>query len=230
MFNPRFTKPEKNNYFYNKPQNKAIYGKPTQDGLNVLSNCVGYVNGRFNEIIGEFKYQLVSNAGSFIKYYCNEKTGLTYSDKPDLAGIMVWKHKNGGAGHVAIVEEVSIDKSVIITSESAYGGTAFYTTKRTNKNGRWGMNSNYEYIGCIINPYVRSVSNIPDDESKKIIEYTIQKGDTLIKIANKYGVLWQDIYMYNKKIIDERANRHGHYERCYDWIYPDTKIKICIEK
>lgn len=229
MFNPRFTKPSKGNYFYNKPQNGAIYGKPTQDGLNVLSNCVGYANGRFNEIIGEFKYQLVSNAGSFKKYYVDSKYKLEISNTPTLGGIMVWK--SSGAGHVAIVEEVSIDKKTIITSESAYGGTPFYTTKRTNKNGRWGMSEAYEFIGCIVNPYVRDNSSVRDDEHEEIkfIDYKIVKGDTLTKIGKKYNKSWQDIYLDNKDIIDSVAKKHGKTTRYFDWIYPDTIIKIRLD-
>lgn len=230
MFNPRFEIPEKGNKFYNKPDNKAIYGKPTYSGLNVLSNCVGYANARFNEIIGEFKYQLVSNASAFKKYYVDSEYKLKISNIPSLGGIMIWSGGNSGCGHVAIVEEISLDKKTIITSESAYGGKPFYTTKRTNKNGRWGMNEKYQFIGCIINPYVNNDNNESGNEKIKYINYTIKKGDTLTSIAKKYNVKWHEIYIHNQKIIDSIAIKHGKCENLFNWIYPNTIIEIPINE
>ena len=49
-----------------------------------------------------------------------------------------------GAGHVAIVEEV-YDGNNVFTSESAYGGTAFYNSNRSNNNGRWGSGGAYTF-------------------------------------------------------------------------------------
>ena len=44
-YTPRFTIPQKGDPYYNTKANggysDAIKGKPTQDGLDVLSNCVG---------------------------------------------------------------------------------------------------------------------------------------------------------------------------------------------
>lgn len=42
--------PANNNYYVrqvNGGLNGAIQGKPARSGANVLSNCVGYANGRF---------------------------------------------------------------------------------------------------------------------------------------------------------------------------------------
>lgn len=142
--------------------NYAILGKPTDATANVLSNCVGYANGRFGEIMAEItgvfriKYQLSCNAENFIeraKLY-----GLKVSDTPTLGGIMVWQKgslsASDGAGHVAIVEKI-IDENTIYTSESNYGGTAFLNVTRRNTNGRWGLGSAYKFRGCIINPEVK---------------------------------------------------------------------------
>ena len=52
----RTTKPESGNKFYNTATkggySHCIVGYPTDKSCNVLSNCVGYACGRFNEIIG----------------------------------------------------------------------------------------------------------------------------------------------------------------------------------
>lgn len=127
---------------------------------NILTGqCVGYANGRFAEIqgLGYIKYQFVCNAENFI-----EKArlyGLKVSSTPKQGGIMVWQKGNtlngyDGAGHVAIVERVD-SANKIYTSESAYGGSAFYNATRTNSNGRWGMASGYTFRGCIENPAIK---------------------------------------------------------------------------
>ena len=161
----RITKPEKGNKFYTRKASggysTCIKGKPT-DACDVLSNCVGYACGRFNEIIGEMKYpSLNCNAENFIERAKNTY-GLEVSDVPTLGGIMVWQKgstlgSSDGAGHVAIVERID-SSNQIFTSESNYGGEAFFNSTRTNKNGRWGLSSNYKFRGCIINPAIGKVT------------------------------------------------------------------------
>lgn len=161
--NIRNTIPEKGNKFYNTVSNGGfslcIKGKPTQSGRNVLSNCVGYACGRFNEIIGSMKYATLNcNAENFIERA--KSIGLEISNVPTLGGIMVWQkggtlNSKDGAGHVAIVERID-SSNRIYTSESVYGGAAFYNVLRTNNNGRWGMNSNYTFRGCIKNPSIKT--------------------------------------------------------------------------
>ena len=78
---------------------------------------------------------------------------------------MVWQKGstlsgNDGVGHVAVVERIDNDNQ-IYTSESAYGGRAFYNATRKNTNGRWGAGSAYRFRGCIINP------SIEEPEKKK---------------------------------------------------------------
>ena len=166
MFAIRKTKPESGNKFYNTTSNngysKCIKGKPTDKGCNVLANCVGYACGRFNEIIGSMKYpQLNCNAENFIERA--KSIGLEVVDYPVLGGIMVMQKGstlsgNDGAGHVFIVEDI-YDANTIYTSESNYGGSAFFNSKRSNSNGRWGHSSSYKFRGCIVNPAVGKVTS-----------------------------------------------------------------------
>ena len=159
----RNKKPEKGNKFYTRKASggysTCIKGKPT-DTCDVLSNCVGYACGRFNEIIGKMKYpSLNCNAENFIERA--KSLGLEISDVPTLGGIMIWQKGNtlgssDGAGHVAIVERID-SSNQIFTSESNYGGEAFFNSTRTNKNGRWGLSSNYKFRGCIVNPAIGKV-------------------------------------------------------------------------
>lgn len=162
--NIRTTKPTSGNkFFITKSKggySTCIQGSPTDSQCNVLSNCVGYACGRFNEIIGAMKYpSLNCNAENFIERAKNTY-GLEISSVPTLGGIMVWQKGtlsgNDGAGHVAVVEKI-IDSNTIYTSESGYGGSAFWNSTRRNTNGRWGLGSAYTFRGCIVNPAIGKV-------------------------------------------------------------------------
>ena len=186
----RLTQPKNNKYYIRTVTggyNGAVAGKPTIAGANVLCNCVGYSNGRFNEICNDpdlkgvylpFKYQLVCNAENFIE--SAKKQGLKINSTPIQGGIMVWqkgKSLSGGdgAGHVAVVEEVYADGS-ILTSESGWNAWAFKTVRRYNTNGRWGQASGYKFRGCIINPTVKDPKVIP---APKLVEDGIGGANTI---------------------------------------------------
>lgn len=148
--------------------NGAVEGYWLYRPCNTLCNCVGFANGRFNQIINDselkgirkpFKYQLVCNAENFIE--SAKRQGLKISKKPTLGGIMVWRKGNtldswDGAGHVEVVEQINKDGSIVCSS-SGYGanGWAFRLLTRTNKNGNWGQDAPYHFRGCIINPSIK---------------------------------------------------------------------------
>ena len=157
----RKTRPTSGNkYFITKRSggySTCIKGKPTDKQCNVLSNCVGYACGAFNEELGlgYEKYHLNCNAEKFIERAI--ASGLSVISKPVVGSIICWQKGNtlsgsDGAGHVAIVIEV-IDSNTIRTAESGYGSSnPFWITTRKNNNGRWGLNSNYKLRGFIVNP------------------------------------------------------------------------------
>lgn len=152
----RTTLPEYGNPFYNNGENGGwswcITGSPTCPGRNVLSNCVGMACGRYNEIIGEMRYpRFCCNAEDFTDI-ANDY-GLPISNVPTLGGIMVWEGLGSLAGHVAIVERID-NPNQIFTSESGWNCDYFWNATRTNDNGNWGMNGNYRFKGCIVNPAV----------------------------------------------------------------------------
>lgn len=158
-FVPRTTKPEAGNPYYNTKANggysNAIKGKPTDKGCDVLSNCVGYAYGRFNEIggWGSCRYLSPTNAENFIQY----AGGLEVGQTPRVGACMVWRKGatlsgSDGAGHVAIVEKV-LSNSTIVTSESGWNSsTPFWTKTRNKGNGNWGAGSGYTFLGFIYNP------------------------------------------------------------------------------
>lgn len=176
MFKPRLTKPESGNPYYNRiatgGYSGAIMGSPRCEGADVLANCVGYAAGRFNEIIGKNKFvyfQYPPNAEDF--YDTAIAAGLKVGTKPQLGAIIVWaKGKTwtsaDGAGHVAVVEEIKSDGS-IITSESGYGcASPFWTSHRYKESGNWGQSTAYRFLGFIYQPEEQGA------------EHVIKKGDT----------------------------------------------------
>lgn len=211
----RTTKPSDNKFYIRKANggySTCIKGKPTDSKANVLSNCVGYACGRFNEIIGKMKYpELNCNAENFIERA--KSIGLKISNKPVLGGIMVWQKGslsgNDGVGHVAVVERIDNDNQ-IYTSESSYGGRAFYNVTRKNSNGRWGAGSAYRFRGCIINPAIKQESkyftgtyivNVKKDSILNVRTEPSTKG----KIKT-YKQLTANARLQNKKLGNEKAN------------------------
>lgn len=170
MFKPRLTKPEAGNKYYNTiasgGYSGAIVGKPTDKGCNVLANCVGYAAGRFNEIIGQDKFvyfKYPPNAENF--YDTAVSHGLKVGKEPKLGAIIVWAKgktwtSSDGAGHVAVVEQIQADGS-IITSESGYGcSNPFWTSHRYKGNGNWGAGTEYRFLGFVYQPEPSVPTNV----------------------------------------------------------------------
>jgi len=131
-----------NNIFYN-----SGYGMP---------NCTAYAWGRFYELTNERPKLSTSNAELWYNYNDGYERGTT----PKLGAIAVWSKGqigtgNDGGGHVGIVEEIYEDGS-ILTSNSAYNSTNFYTQVIKNDYRLTG----YNFLGFIYNPidFTKTVS------------------------------------------------------------------------
>ena len=169
-FTMRTSKPSGNKNFITTGSggwSTCIKGYPTDSGANVLANCVGYASGRFNEIINIARdasgctYKTLNcNAENFIERA--KAAGLQVGSTPRVGAIMCWQKgslsSSDGAGHVAVVEKV-YDNNHVYTSESGYGGSAFWNQHRYNTNGRWGIGSGYAF---------RAFIYLPDDVQKTI--------------------------------------------------------------
>lgn len=168
MFKIRTTLPELGSPYYNTVKNggmsKCVQGKMKDTGkpykgLDVLGNCVGWVNGRVNEAIGKdtMKYQFICNAESFIKYYVDKGYKLELSQTPVAGSVMIWSKGEitgkDGAGHVAFAEIDNKDGSVF-TSESGWNNknAMFNKTRSKGKDGNWGMKAPYKFLGFMIIP------------------------------------------------------------------------------
>lgn len=141
-FTPRLTAPSTSNKYYYSDMNifyKYGYGMP---------NCTAYAYGRAYEILGKQPNLCPYNAEEWYDY--NKDNGYySYGNTPKLGAIACWYY-DGGSGHVAVVEK--IENGTITFSNSAYGGSTFYTstakTSDSNAGGSsWWNFQGYIYIG-----------------------------------------------------------------------------------
>lgn len=222
-YKPRLTRPEKGNWYYIRKAsggfNPAIKGNPRDAWCDVLHNCVGYAVGRFAEIGGPWLRPV--NAELFVQYA--RKDGLTISQVPSLGACMVWQggptqNAGDGAGHVAIVEEINPDGS-IVTSESGYGASKpFWTTKRIKgTNGNWGERpSKYTFLGFIENPAVPKLPlgvrwlavELGESHEVREVRATLIEGENYVRLRDFEDILQIADVEYNSDtkrpvIIDE---------------------------
>lgn len=149
-FVKRTTAPSADNKYYLKAGEGGGYNRALEiDEIthSVLPNCCGLVHGRWMEALGETDYKKFDKLclGNACSYY-NFDDGYARGDIPKLGAIICWSGGADKCGHVAYVEEVEED-GTIITSNSAYGGSRFYTKEL--KAPDYYFNSKYKFLGFI---------------------------------------------------------------------------------
>lgn len=151
-YNPRLNSNGMNNnlhwYSNGNPYYATGFGMP---------NCTAYAWGRFWEVgdptnTGVNKpdpYDLPGYWDAGLWWTKVDRTVYQTGSLPQLGAVICFE-RPGAAGHVAIVEVINND-GTIVTSNSAYGGTYFYTqTLSASNNYAWG---NYIFQGFIYNPH-----------------------------------------------------------------------------
>ena len=143
----------------------AIYwytGNPFYLSGYGLPNCTCYAWGRFWEISdtegnGSNKPTLpTGDAGTWFP----NVTGYDVGQTAALGAVACWSEP-GEPGHVGIVEQI-LENGDIVTSNSAWNSTFFYTQTVSKSNGyNFG---NYQFQGFIYNPFVTGGGSpdIPD--------------------------------------------------------------------
>ena len=112
-------------YSTDNPFYAAGYGMP---------NCTCYAYGRFAEIAGQFIPALSGFYGDAKQWY-DGTTALPKGQTPQLGACCCWGSRSGSyGGHVAVVEQI-LPNGDIVTSNSAYNGTYFYTQTVTASSG-----------------------------------------------------------------------------------------------
>lgn len=150
-FVPRTTDPSTSNLYYIK-RNSTFHGYNRCIIINnsngsVLPNCTGYAWGRFCECQNNVHDCKLSRANAEL-WYGNTLDGYSRGQTPKLGAVICW-HSTRSGGHVAIVEQINEDGS-ILTSNSAYNGKRFYM--KTLYPPTYKMGSSYTFQGFIYNP------------------------------------------------------------------------------
>ena len=167
-------------------------------GNSCIPNCVGYAWGRFYEILGKAPRLSRGNAEMWFGTVDGYKRGQT----PKLGAVICWrKGKAGwasdGAGHVAIVEKVNDDGSIVI-SESGYKAFRFRTRVLRPP---YAIGSAYVFQGFIYNPAVKDAAKgkkykalgnmkfrAKPDLDSTVLD-TVEKGTVLTGTVDKNGWL-----------------------------------------
>lgn len=193
-YTPRTTRPNDGDPYWTKTTyggyNEQILGNPVNRAWSgsVLPNCTGYVHGRFMEL-GNQPYDYdpgILPYGNASTYYAN--SSLEKGQDPRLGACMVW---GVGAGHVAIVEEI-IDNDTVLTSESDYGGDSggtIFETRTRHREWNWGYYSGYtrEFLGFLYHPNITPVEptytlTVVNGSASS---YSGKNGDTVTITANQ---------------------------------------------
>ena len=161
-YSPRLSCPSRDNKYYNTNINPFVssgYGMFQNNG-----NCTAYAYGRFMEVLGKNSCNLsTANAENWY----NKNDGYKRGSSPKLGAIICWYGKGSLAGHVAVVEQIKSD-GTIITSNSAWKSSLFYTKELKPP---YSMGSNYRFQGFIYNPNGADPSPTPTPSGNATIKY-----------------------------------------------------------
>lgn len=200
MFVPRTSKPEAGNKYYTTVMcggwNPCIKGSPTDPDCDVLSNCVGWAVARFNEAIGKCNCNYLASTNAENMVDVAKKQGLKVGTKPELGAVICWAKgrvgvSSDGAGHVAVVEQINPDGS-IITSESGWNAKNPFWMQTRKDDGNWGQSKDYSFVGFIYLPkeQKRTLKMGMDGDDVKTLQQKLKEvGQYNDKIDGHFGVL-----------------------------------------
>lgn len=207
------------------------------EGNSVLPNCVGYAQGRLLEIMGAKapNWKLPAcNAEDWIDTAQNN--GFKIGSTPKLGSVIVWQagkshNESDGCGHVAVVEEIKSNGDIVI-SQSAYGGTRFYTKTITKASGyKYSADSRWKTLGfvyCGIE-FENPQPSQPDKPSGSIVagkQFTLNNTPCYNSESAKdaYGTksgtfyLWDDVVKNGRIRITNAASRVGVAGQVTCWV------------
>ena len=234
IFKPRKTAPGTNDKNWLHTSKGGFNSCILISGNSCLPNCVGYAWGRFRELLGYTPKLCRGNAENWYSYKDGYKRGKT----PKLGAVICYaKGKAGnasdGAGHVAIVEEIYPDGSILV-SQSVYGGARF-GTKKLAKGYAWGS---LTFQGFIYPPvdfatdqveyyagYIKTLCDLnlhslPSWD--KSTNYGVAKKGTVLQVVGRIKV--EGVYMY--KLTNGKYITSATKYVTYTASNPNATIKV----
>lgn len=167
----------------------------------VLPNCVGYAWGRWVELLG--KKPLLST-GNAENWWTKFSDGYERGQTPKLGAVACWRkglvaNSLDGAGHVAIVEDI-LEDGTIVTSNSAYLGSVFYM--RSIK-PPYSLGGTYAFQGFIY-PDVEFIKEKPKALlSIEEVAYEVLSGKWGNGVDRKHKLT---LAGYDSKIVQDKVN------------------------
>lgn len=158
-FIPRTTAPSYDNEYYIVTSAGGLNECIEISGGSAIPNCVGYSWGRVYEYSGERPNLSKGDGGTWWNYNDGYQRGFT----PALGAVACYAGGTQG-GHVCIVEEV-YPNGDILTSNSAFQGTRFWTQTITKLSG-YSFGTGYIFQGFIY-PYTTPPTPISGDTKSK---------------------------------------------------------------
>lgn len=198
-YTPRFTQPENGNPFwtgtayggYNRQIIPAVYGSLSAWYGSVLANCTGYVHGRWMELGGRTADNFGISNGNASTYF-SYADGYERGQTPRLGAIACYSGGlYGGAGHVAIIEQINADGSCVV-SQSNYGLSIFeVVTLPAGSYNPWTSS------GLVFNGFIYHPSIKPEEPKYKltVINGTSNKSEG--KKGDSIEIAWNSKKSYN---------------------------------
>jgi surface antigen len=202
-FIPRTTVP----VFSNESQEANYWIKQGHGGLNpypliqtyqgkydiTLPNCTAWAYGRFYEILGSKPNLCISSGYTHNAeyWYLDTADGYERGDTPQVGAVICWRKfgiGDPGAGHVAIVEKINEDGSIVV-SESGYSwnkSTLVKFNTYSNSNGNWGYSAPYKFQGFIYCPAVVPTATAITVNKSQVITHTGALKQKEMEINAKY--------------------------------------------
>lgn len=153
MFKERYSIPQYGDPYY---MTEAAGGLNKCISINngfVLANCTGYAYGRFMEEANIRSCSL--SAGNAQSWYGNTGDGYQRGQTPKLGAVMCWCNKAGEKyGHVAIVEEINTDGSVIASMSNWSENGTLPAFERRRYAPPYLSPTGLPFQGFIYNPYL----------------------------------------------------------------------------
>lgn len=152
QFEERYVAPAKGNPYYTTVNGGGYNKCIAINGTSVLPNCTGYAWGRFMEI-GQMKTCRLSTGDA--QNWWNHADGYKRGQTPKIGAVMCWGKAPGGKyGHVAIVEEVYDDGTVVASMSNWSEKQTLPYFERRAYVPPYNTSSGLPFQGFIYNPAV----------------------------------------------------------------------------
>lgn len=159
-FVPRLEAPSNDNEYYIVTSAGGLNECIEINNGSAIPNCVGYSWGRVYEY-SQIRPNLSRNEAYT---WWNYNDGYQRGGTPVVGAIACYSGGSDGSGHVSVVEEV-LDNGDIVTSNSAYGGTRFWTLTQT-KSSNYAFQTGYIFQGFIYPVYTPTPTPVSRRKNK----------------------------------------------------------------